>query len=147
MEPVWYDPWLVTDRQTGRPRIDVRGLQGTIVVRGTTTPLTLTDANGLAVSQPVLVSEDSFIPGFNVVEGLVRADWLSAGGAIRIPIWSPVGLEESAQAAWAAAELARAAAESVAEAATKLQIIQYGDSTEGYAPNTLIVELPPGVTL
>lgn len=124
MATVWYDFWPVADRETGLPLVGVRGLSGRIVARGTTTDLTLVDANGLPVPQPVTVTNDGFLPGFGVVEGAVEADWVS--GSIRIPIWSPKGLRDDAAASAASAAVAAAAAESAADLAA--------DAAEGVLP-------------
>lgn len=117
MATVWYDYWPVADRETGLPMVGVRGLSGRIVARGTTTDLTLVDANGLPIPQPVTVTDDGFLPGFGVVEGAVEADWLS--GSIRIPIWAPKGLRDDAAASAASAAAAAAAAESAADLAAE----------------------------
>lgn len=93
----------------GEPLIVLRGQLGTIVQRGTDTPLTLVDVNGLPMSQPLYVTELGFLPTFGVVEGLTQADFVSGG--IRMPIWSPTGLEASAAASEAGALAAQVAAE------------------------------------
>lgn len=119
MAAVYYFPSLVLDPSTNRPLVDARGASGTIVALGDTTdtPLTLTDAVGVPLPNPVTATSDGFLPGFYIVEGLTRAEWVS--GDWRIPIASHEGLEQSATAAAASAAAAEVgAAAQVAQAST-----------------------------
>lgn len=117
MVAVHYPAMLVTDPHTGMPLTAVRGEQGTVVERGTDTPVPLTeDAEGnIALPNPLTVSPEGFTPPFYVQVGLTRVDFVS--GTWRTPLWSPQGLEAAAATAAQAAQDAADAAALAAQAA------------------------------
>lgn len=122
MPTVMYPAIAVYDPATGAPLVELRGEQGRIYLRGTEVEATLVDAQGAPIPQPLYVNDNGFLPVFGVVEGVTLVDFVS--GFIRMPIWSPAGLEaaaaisaEAALASQDAAEAAQSAAESAAAGA------------------------------
>lgn len=113
MAAVRYYPQALIDPVTALPIIDLRGSLGTVVRKGTNTPLTLTNVSGGVITQPITASALGFTPTFDVQEGFEEAEFLS--GTFRTPLFSGQGLKEAAENAQVAAELAQVAAEAALE--------------------------------
>lgn len=115
MPTVMFPASPARDASTGEPLLTIWGQAGRVVQRGTEIDMTLVDANGLPMSQPIYVTDGGFLPTFGVVEGLTQVDFVS--GDVRMPVWSPAGLEASAAQSAAAAAASADAAEDIIDRA------------------------------
>ncbi|MFF2621258.1 phage upper tail fiber protein [Oerskovia jenensis] len=98
MARVRYKAMIAADPATGMPRPELNGQSGQIVAAGTTTPVAITDNNGLVIGQSRLtITASTFVPTFWVEDGLEEVDWWD--GSNRVPLDSNQGTRNAARAA------------------------------------------------
>lgn len=115
MARVRYTAMIAADPATGMPRPELNGQSGQIVAAGTTTPVVITDNNGLVIGQSRLTITSTFVPTFWVEDGLEEVDWWD--GSNRVPLDSNQGTRNAARAAAADAAASRTAAEAARSSA------------------------------
>lgn len=134
-----YLPMVVADPVTKIIRTDLFGTKVTVVLPGTTTPVTgiIEAASGAPLANPITVSSTGFTPWFKINDGPTRVDIVS--GDFRTPVWSPTGLEASATAAAASAAASAEGVEDILELADVVDLIPGTNITMTPTPQGVVI--------